>query len=102
MIHDMKHESTLIIDYNDEKIAVSTLPKQIQNEIATLDRINQEKIDALYELEKLQLAYQSKKIHINQLLEKIFTKEEVVNNDDSKKEKKEKKDKKVVVEPLNG
>lgn len=80
MIRKMNVEKSTVINFKNSPIAVISLPESIQNEIATFDRINQDKVDAMYELEKLELASYAKLTHINNLLEKHFE-----NNDNGTK-----------------
>ena len=62
------HPKTTHIPFNGKIIQVSGLPKEIINEIQTLDRLLQDKIDCLYELEKVEIAALLKTSQIHQLL----------------------------------
>lgn len=57
----------LTIDDND-KIEVDSLPKELRFEVETLDRISQQKLDKISELEILELAFHSQKMKVANLL----------------------------------
>lgn len=68
MKHPLTIDKSVAITFKDKKILVDELPDDLKYEIHTLDKMNQDKINLLYELEKLELAAQTKKIQINKLL----------------------------------
>lgn len=82
MIHKLTVDKSIVIKYKDQQLAVNGLPENIQNEIATLDKFRQDKIDLAYEMEKVDLAIQFKIIMLNKLINdnfdppKVNTKEE--------------------------
>ena len=69
-------EKSLIISFNKEKIMTNSLPENIQNEIATLDKLRQDRVDAMYELEKCELAVQFKMVLLDKMLKDHFKIEE--------------------------
>ena len=53
---------------NNQEIEVATLPKQTRYEVETLDRLNQQRMDALCHLEMIELAIRSQKMKIGELI----------------------------------
>lgn len=76
----MTVEKTLVFKFNDKSLLVTDLPEAIQNEIATLDRFKQDKINIMYELEKVELATYAKLTQLNRLVEQHFAKKEDVES----------------------
>ena len=60
---------TTTIKIKDAEVAVYKLPEDVQNEIETLDKIRQDYIDKVYEVEILELALKAKISQINSMLE---------------------------------
>lgn len=65
----MKADPSITVTYKDKKILVSDLPDEIKYEVTTWDRLAQDRIDAYFELEKTELAWQAKKSQIGALIE---------------------------------
>lgn len=68
MKFNFKHEKTTIIPIEGSLVQVSNLPDELKNEVETLDRLLQDKIGVLYELEKVELATLVKTQQIQQMV----------------------------------
>lgn len=79
----MTAEKSVTVTYKNKKILVSELPEEIRNEIATWDRMSQDRLDIFYELEKLELAWQAKKAQIGNMIEQIENQSQNQNHADS-------------------
>lgn len=60
MKHKIQTEKTLTVTVGSDNIALSELPVELQNEFETFDKIKQDRMNALYNLEILELAFLSK------------------------------------------
>lgn len=60
MKHKIQTEKTLTVTVGSDNIALSELPVELQNEFETFDKIKQDRMNALYKLEVLELAFLSK------------------------------------------
>lgn len=58
----------LSMEGSTEQIEVDSLPKELRFEVETLDRISQQKLDKLMELEILELAWHAQKMKVAGLL----------------------------------
>lgn len=86
---NMKAEPSITITYKNKKIITSDLPEEIRNEVATCDRLAQERLDSYYELEKLDLAWQAKKNQIGLMIsawEASLTEKEPSSNEKTENE----------------
>lgn len=80
MKHKLDTEKTVILNINEHKIVVAELPEDIRNEIATFDRIKQQRMDALFDLEVMNLAFQTQQQIIQKLVVDYLTpKQEAAN-----------------------
>lgn len=62
-------DKTIYIATNDNsKIEVATLPKHTRYEVDTLDRLNQQKMDILCQLEVMDLAIHAQKLKLAELI----------------------------------
>lgn len=68
MKHPLENKPTTVLRGGDNPIYVIDLPEDIRNEILTYDRYNQEKLDALYALEKAELLLDAKYKQVMELL----------------------------------
>jgi DNA repair protein RadC len=68
------HERTTVIPVDNQLVQVSDLPQEVRNEVTTLDRLLQDKLDAIYRLETIELAavVKSQQVHalVSQLVKK--------------------------------
>jgi hypothetical protein len=68
MKFNFTHEKTTFIPVDNQVVQVSSLPTELQNEVETLDRLLQEKIEAIYKLETIELASMVKSSQVQQLV----------------------------------
>jgi hypothetical protein len=61
-------KTVFIKTLNNKDIEVATLPKQTRYEVDTLDRLNQQRMDAVCHLEILELAIRAQKMKIGELI----------------------------------
>lgn len=66
-------EKTNYIKFDDKEVKVSSLPEPVRFEVETLDRFLQKKLNALQELELIELAIKAKQAHIRQLVVDTLT-----------------------------
>lgn len=61
-------EKTNYIKVDEKEVKVSSLAEPIRFEIETLDRLLQKRLDALQEMEYVELAIKAKQAHVSQLV----------------------------------
>lgn len=72
MIHKLVVDKSIVIKFKEQQVVVASLPEHLQNEIATLDKLRQDKTDITYELEKIDLAIQFKMLLLQKSLSDHF------------------------------
>lgn len=80
------HEKTTVWQVDNQVVQVSNLPEELRNEIATLDKLYQDKIEAIYRLETVELAAVVKAQQIHALVAQLVKKSQenqatAANND---------------------
>lgn len=81
-------EKTHSITIDKKSVDINELPKELRNEIATLDKIKQDIINLSYELEKNNLAYETKLKFVLKSIDVLYSeknKQEGDSNDNSPK-----------------
>lgn len=83
------HEKTTVWTVENQIILVSNLPEELRNEIATWDRLQQEKLDAMYNLEKADMAAVVKAQQIHVLINQVIKKTQETQNNNGTEIQKE-------------
>lgn len=73
MVQKLIAEKHVVIKFKDQNLLVDELPEHIKNEIATLDKMRQDKLDITYNLDVIESALQFKMLYINKLLQDHFS-----------------------------
>lgn len=68
------HEKTTVWQLDNQVIQISNLPEEYRNEVATLDKLFEDKLKAIYELEKIELAAMVKSQQIHALISQLVKK----------------------------
>lgn len=74
MKFNFKHEKTTVWQLDNQFIQVSNLPDEYKNEIATFDRLMEDKLEAIYQVEKIELAAMLKGQQIHALIAQLVKK----------------------------
>ena len=75
MKFNFTHEKTTVLPVDNQLVQVSNLPEELRNEIATYDRLMQDKLDCVYDLEKIELAGIVKLQQIQALVSQLLKKQ---------------------------
>lgn len=68
------HEKTTVLQVDGQLVQVSGLPEELKNEVATADRMIEDKLDAVYRLETVELALHIKLQQIQATISELLKK----------------------------
>ena len=68
------HEKTTVIQVENQLVQVSNLPEEVKNEVATMDRLLQDRLDRIYALETTELAAVVKTQQVNAMVAQLVNK----------------------------
>jgi hypothetical protein len=72
MNFSIEAEKTNYIKMDDKEVKVSALPESARFEVETLDRLLQKRLNALQELEYIELAIKAKQAQLRQIVTDMF------------------------------